>query len=171
MKIALSKSKIEGQGCVAKVDITAGEIICQMLGEVISIPELQRRYTLGMERLGDPLQIAERLYLDMESPYVFINHSCQPNAYVRDSATLTALKNIRAGEEITFDYSMTEWTAEEFGGAEGWKMHNCRCGSANCRGTITSFPLLPMALQETYVKNHWVQNFILEKSCDLASKR
>lgn len=52
-------------------------------------------------------------------PWVFVNHSCRPNAAVRGQA-LVATRDIAPGEEITFDYTTTESElAEPF---------HCRCG-------------------------------------------
>jgi SET domain-containing protein len=38
----------------------------------------------------------------------FINHACRPNCYtevVRDTIWIRAARNIRRGEELTYDYS------------------------------------------------------------------
>ena len=57
----------------------------------------------------------------------FINHSCEPNAYMRsapgDKVLFFALRDIQAGEEITMDYR------DPYHPAAG----ECRCGSAKCR--------------------------------------
>jgi hypothetical protein len=55
------------------------------------------------------------------------NHSCDPNtAY--SGLNLVALRDIRAGEELTVDYA-------GFGNADAAPFI-CSCGAENCRGTI-----------------------------------
>lgn len=39
--------------------------------------------------------------------FMFLNHSCGPNAELRSDNTYYALKDIKAGEEITFNYRGT----------------------------------------------------------------
>jgi hypothetical protein len=62
-------------------------------------------------------------------PDAFINHSCSPNAELRllGGFYLYSLKEIAAGEEVTFDYATLYPPA--------WSM-KCRCGSPACRGMI-----------------------------------
>ena len=49
----------------------------------------------------------------------FINHSHIPNAWIayspRGFPQLRALREIRSGEEITFDYNTSDWDLGEFG--------------------------------------------------------
>jgi hypothetical protein len=61
--------------------------------------------------------------------WIYLNHSCQPNGYI-DTADLTfrALRNIKRGEECTFNYLTTEY--------EMAVPFVCRCGAAKCFGLI-----------------------------------
>ena len=68
------KSRIDHNGLFATVPIRQGELICRMEGEEISIPELKRRYASGCERLTDPLQVREDRYIDLDEPFVYLNH-------------------------------------------------------------------------------------------------
>jgi hypothetical protein len=69
----------------------------------------------------------------------FMNHSCEPNAVIRRRAVF-ALKPIRVGEQIAFDYNTTEYElAEPF---------ECRCGSSRCDGLIRGFRFLARREQE-----------------------
>jgi SET domain-containing protein len=59
----------------------------------------------------------------------YINHSCEPNTYMRRTATRAefyALRDIRAGEELTVDYEDSHHEGRL----------RCRCGAARCRGWI-----------------------------------
>ena len=62
------------------------------------------------------------------------NHSCESNVYVmQDNAYMDiALRDIEAGEEVTWDYGVLLPT---------WhKPLRCKCGSSKCRGMIYRLP-------------------------------
>lgn len=62
----------------------------------------------------------------------FINHSCDPNCWVDVEGQriwIIALRDITAGEELTFDYGFD---------VEHWTEHPCRCGTDTCVGYIVS---------------------------------
>lgn len=59
------------------------------------------------------IQIDENFFIcptsreELKKTGVF-NHSCEPNAGFRSSIVLEAIRDIKAGEEITFDYAFCE---------------------------------------------------------------
>jgi uncharacterized protein len=57
----------------------------------------------------------------------FMNHSCDPNCWY-EGEMLVARRDIKAGEEITYDYA-TDCTGRD------WEFQ-CICGSAQCRGRL-----------------------------------
>jgi uncharacterized protein len=67
----------------------------------------------------------------------WINHSCDPNceAIEEDDGRLFiyALRTIRAGDEITFDYRLS-W--DEPVAERPIEAHRCGCGTLKCRGTM-----------------------------------
>lgn len=77
---------------------------------------------------------------------------------------LFAARPIAAGEQIRYDYSNTMWEADEClaVGDTPWAMR-CRCGSAQCRGTVGEFPTLPASLREHYLALGIVQRFIVDR--------
>jgi hypothetical protein len=79
------------------------------------------------------------------SPLRYLNHSCEPNiARVSDDLFgFKALRPIKAGEELTADYSLLETNPY-------WKM-DCDCGSKNCRHKIGSVSSLPA----DYLYQNW----------------
>ncbi len=79
-----------------------------------------------------------------DDPTYFLNHSCDPNAWMKDTWTIMARRDIEAGEEITADYAM--WEADENYVAK-WE---CKCDSQNCRYRITGKDWRIAELQETY---------------------
>jgi uncharacterized protein len=75
------------------------------------------------------------------------NHSCDPNLWWDGAYTLTARRDIAAGEELTNDYA-TSTDSAEFG-------MNCSCGAACCRGAISGLDWRRSDLQQRY-GDHWV---------------
>ena len=60
----------------------------------------------------------------------YINHSCQPNAYVEiDTGCVKSLSHLTKGMHITIDYNLTESNILE--------SFECACGSPNCRGHMS----------------------------------
>jgi len=65
-------------------------------------------------------------------PCMYFNHSCDPNCGFAslDSGLVVAIRDIEAGEELTYDYQCMDTEATFYDGLE------CACGSAKCRGTL-----------------------------------
>jgi SET domain-containing protein len=63
----------------------------------------------------------------------FVNHSCNPNAYIRGQVSLYTLKDIESGEEITFDYGTVLFGSKK---NPTYKI-KCYCHSKDCRKVIT----------------------------------
>jgi hypothetical protein len=87
-----------------------------------------------------------------------INHSCAPNAGLRfagGTVTLIAVREIAAGEEITWDYSTT--LAES-----NWHMI-CQCRSADCRRVIGNFSTLAPERQEWFRARNLVAPYLRRK--------
>ena len=69
---------------------------------------------------------------EIESQYdYFINHSCDPNAWMINDGDVAARRNIFAGEQITIDYAT--FVVNEF---ESSRIDPCLCGSSYCRGKV-----------------------------------
>ena len=149
-----------GKGLFAARPIAAGETILRFTGPLIGLADTIAKG----DTEGNPLQVGPAHYIDLEPPGVFVNHSCTPNAGIRDDVLLTALRPLAAGEHVCCDYSTTMWEADERTavGDTPWAMR-CRCGSAQCRGTAGEFPTLPAALREHYLALGIVQRFIVER--------
>jgi hypothetical protein len=100
-----------------------------LIDEMYQFPENMQKYTM---------QIEERFILT--SPHAipedtdYFNHSCDPNSGFKGQIFLVALRDIKAGEEITFDYGMT--VSESVGSDMVFTM-DCMCGSPHCRKKIT----------------------------------
>ena len=91
------------------------------------------------------LQIGEDEYLESTEEFDnYLNHSCEPNCFI-DSTTmeLTTLREIEVGEELSFDYNITEYDLV---------VHDCdfdcQCGTSSCLGRVEGFRYLSPAERE-----------------------
>ncbi len=141
-----------GLGVFAKRTIAPWETILAFDGPIIDFAETKRRGP----RECMAFQIGPNTYIDTQPPAVFVNHSCDPNAGIRNDKNLVALRLIRAGEEIRFDYSTT---MEE----RSFTMQ-CRCGAAGCRKLVTDFTTLPREVRSRYFAQGIVMSFIMDQS-------
>lgn len=140
-----------GRGLFAGRDFCEGELLFRFSGPVIHLAEAIAK---GDEE-GNALQIGASLYMDLVAPGVFVNHSCEPNACVRDITSAYTLRPISRHEEIFYDYSTTM-------SEQRWTMQ-CRCGAPGCRGVIGDFHDLPFDLQRRYIRLRAVQPFIVQE--------
>ncbi|HYG33258.1 MAG TPA: SET domain-containing protein-lysine N-methyltransferase [Clostridia bacterium] len=143
-----------GLGVFARRSIRKGETILTFGGPVIDFAETKRRGPWECM----PLQFGPNQYFDTQPPGIFVNHSCHPNAGIRNDRDLVALRDIQPGEEIRFDYSTT---MEE----QSFTMR-CLCGAPNCRHTIADFSMLSEPVQEEYIAQGIVMSFIVKKLRD-----
>lgn len=148
LKIEVKDGRL-GKGVYAKQDIQPGEVIFRFVGPRMTVKEFLDKYEWSN---CNPLQISESIYLDLITPYVYINHSCNPNAGVRNEGILFALKSIKKGTEITFDYSTTV-------DDPAWNM-NCECLEKNCRGIIADFQTIPFQQMQYYLDNNAITSYI-----------
>jgi SET domain-containing protein len=145
----------KGQGVFAARDIKAGELILRvdMTGlEKYAVEEIDRSPALN----GDHADyVGNGKYVIDDSPGSYVNHSCEPNCCYRMHAIarkdLHALRDIRAGEELTHDYSAT--AIDQFAGNSTWIL-DCSCGSPGCRRKVKGdYFELPPDLQRRYYAN------------------
>lgn len=146
-------------GCFATSPIPAGALICRFTGPVFTFAEMLERVRTGVERSGDdPLQVDDDLFMDVDAPGVCFNHSCGPNAAMRGTADLIALRGIGTDEEIVFDYSLT------IPASNPWVMaFTCGCGSPLCRGTLGNRLTVPDERVQALAAAGALQDFILRE--------
>jgi hypothetical protein len=155
-------SSTSNEGVFTKTDIKKGQTIYFLKGEKISFEETISRVNSGREKAADTLQIDQEEYLDLDEFSRKFNHSCNPNSFIRGQSELVALRDIKRGEEITFDYSTTMDDNYRNASRSIWT-NRCNCGAANCRKSIDQFRELPKRVQEFYLKNGFAPDFILKK--------
>jgi SET domain-containing protein len=154
MGLILGHSKL-GKAVFANRDFKKGEKIIEYKGKLLTREQLPTPY----DKVDDYyVQIGKNLYMGPSGGLDdFFNHSCNPNAGLKieeKRVIFIAIKNIKKGEEITWDYSTT---MDE----DDWEM-DCRCGSKNCRKRIRDFKYLPKEIQQKYIKLGIVPKYILE---------
>lgn len=140
-----------GKGVFAKKFIAAGSVLFRVdIGERMDLKGTRR---LG-ERESHPLQVDIDRYILCGSPFIYYNHSCNPNCAVNTKMQFITLKDILEGEEMFWDYSTSMLE-------RSWTM-KCACGEKNCRRVVTDFDLLPPLLREKYLRLNIVLPFIAQ---------
>lgn len=147
-KIVARRSAIHGNGVFAIAPIAKGERIIEYKG---------RRRTHAEVDAGDSgaVESGHTFLFTLNDEYVidanfegniarWINHSCDPNCEAvieehegedrrKDRVFIEAIRAIRPGEELTYDYGIT---LDEPHTPRLKKIWACRCGAKNCTGTM-----------------------------------
>lgn len=135
-------SGTHGRGVFATGEISAGETLIVWGGRVVTAETVDAR----APRFGElSLQVGDGLYLapaDRAEPADFVNHACAPNAGFAGQITLVAMRAIPRGEEVCFDYAMSE--------TDPGYSFECRCGEARCRGLVCGEDWRRRELQSRY---------------------
>lgn len=135
-------SEIHGRGVYATKLIPNEQRILEYVGERIDKKESERRGISQQEKSmktgGAAVYIftlSKNYDIDGDVPWNtarLINHSCKPNceAWIEGRRIYVhSLRDIQAGEELTFDYGFD---------VECYEDHPCRCGAPDCIGYIVS---------------------------------
>lgn len=112
---------------VAAKDIPCGSHLSDMIGDqVVS----ESRY--------DTIHIGENKHLVISNEMLYTNHCCRkPNAafdFKSQPWRLISVKDIRAGQWVTYDYATTEYISG--------RAFDCQCTSGDCRGRFDGFHAL-----------------------------
>ena len=125
-------SRIHGMGVFARADITTDTRIIEYLGEHVSKEESLRRRKGGNFFV---FIVTDKFDLDGEvdwNPARLLNHSCEPNCeaqFTDGRIWLVAIREIRAGEELTFNYNYD---------LSDYREHPCHCGAKTCVGCVVA---------------------------------
>jgi SET domain-containing protein len=122
-RIARRRSKLHGWGVFALEPINKNTRIIDYAGELIDYKESLKRETKYLKR-GEIwcFTVNSRWVRDANvdgNDARFINHACKPNCYTQiigRTIWIRAAKNIKAGEELTYDYH-----------TDGEQVIPCRC--------------------------------------------
>ncbi len=109
--LTVKDSSLHGKGIFSTKNILKGQIITQIIGEMISAEECIKREEEGNVYI---FWKEDDLYIDVSnhSTIRFINHSCDYNCDVDEDESgnliLLAIRDINEGEELTIDYGYEE---------------------------------------------------------------
>ncbi|MFA5872212.1 MAG: SET domain-containing protein [Parcubacteria group bacterium] len=123
-KISVKRSKA-GLGLYAGEPIRKGDFVIEYTGELISAKVAEERNSKYLFEINSRWTIDGR---GRENLSRYINHSCRPNCdpeIKSKQIMIYAIKNIQAGEELTYDYGKEYFN-------EYIKPKGCRCDK--CRG-------------------------------------
>jgi len=134
-------SPIQGLGAFATRHIPKGTRIIEYAGERLTEAQADDRYpdVLGARHHTFLFAIDGDIVIDAAvdgNEARFINHSCDPNcdAIVDEGRIwIESTRDIAVGEELGYDYA---YELEERHTPEAKRRFPCRCGAANCRGTL-----------------------------------
>ena len=139
--ILVRDSNVHGRGVFATRRIEKGERIVEYLGERVSHDEADRRYEQKDENDSHTFLfiVDSKTVIDAGTDgndARFFNHSCDPNCesvVEKRRVFIEALRTIEPGEEMTYDYQIYRDHDDPDNIDE---IFACRCGFANCRGTM-----------------------------------
>jgi uncharacterized protein len=132
MSLVIRRSKIHNAGCYTKAPIKKGTQIVEYTGPRLTVAEANKKYKKAVRTYLFGLD-DEKHVIDGEGTAAFINHSCAPNCEpdeIGGRVYIFALRNIKAGEELTYDYNLYDGELED--------ESICHCQAKNCRGTMYS---------------------------------
>ena len=127
-KAQMKNTPGKGQGSFATQKIKKGELI-----------------EFSADRVARSLQLNENTYLlsgSIPEPGDMVNHSCEPNCGASGTSSICALKDIEEGEELSFDYAMTD--------ASEYDEFECFCNKKSCRKKIKGTDWQISQIQEVY---------------------
>jgi SET domain-containing protein len=146
--IVVRRSSIHGNGVFAARDLPAGQELIEYRGIRLTHTEADDLYAGGADS-------GHTFLFTLNDHYVidgsaggnaarWINHSCAPNCQgfvientdgdpEKDRIVIEAMRPIRAGEELTYDYGIS---LEERHTPKLKRIWACRCGTPVCSGTL-----------------------------------
>jgi uncharacterized protein len=142
-RVEVRESPIHGLGLFARESFGSDEIVLIRGGIALSEAEIQG----GKADPASLLLIEDDLYLGNPvgsgGTEDHLNHSCEPNLWMRDALTVVTRDVVEEDEELTLDYALRETDP-------GWSLFPCGCGSTLCRKKITGQDWRLSELQERY---------------------
>jgi len=159
-KVERRETGVYGLGVFALEDIKAGTVIATFDGvyyEAVSAMQLPNDPPLCAGRHA--IQYSENRWRDgtVDGIARYIAHSCDPNCGIQNQFDIVAKRDIKAGEELKWDYGMSE--DSDF-------LMKCLCGSqALCRGEVGAFHLLSVQEREQFVLRNkgFISQWLVDK--------
>ena len=148
-------SPIHGRGLFARRAIRKGEIVAIKGGHILDRRALARvagRVEQSFIQIADGFFIGATTAAEVKRNKLYINHSCAPNVGILGQIIFVAMRNIRAGEELTYDWAMEENAAART---------ECRCGAPACRKVLTGRDWIRPELRRKY--RRYLSAYLAEK--------
>lgn len=139
-RIRIGKSKIAGRGVFAGENIRKGEFVAVFKGKLIH-KEYKTKSDLHVGKTWN--SVGRNWWIVPDAPFKFMNHSCSPNLGFKTAQRMYALRDIAKDEELTFDYSTTEYV-------DFWAIP-CSCQSPSCRKVVRAVQYLPPEIYKRYL--------------------
>lgn len=137
LKVVRRKSGLHGMGLFAFRDLAAGERLIEYTGKRYENGALPSMEVDGHTKF---LGLSDGTGIDGTGWAALANHSCEPNCELREEkgrrrvrAWLHALRDVKQGEELVWDYRLEVKSRKE-----AFSMWACACGAAECRGTMAN---------------------------------
>lgn len=151
-KAEVRRTTGRGKGVFAKARIKKGEEIAAWDGPVYGWRSRAWDTNRG-DVLHHAIQFEERKWRDSRGIARLLNHSCEANCGIKELFRIVAMRDIAPGEELTWDYEMTE--------DSDWFRMRCRCGSSKCRKVIGSYRNLPEEARRRY--RGYISDWLIKK--------
>lgn len=146
--ILVRRSPIHGNGVFAARNLPAGHTVIEYLGKLVTHDEADAQYDGSVDSGHTFLfTLNEQYIIDANhrgNDARWINHSCDPNCEAvitedakgrraKDRIFIQTRRAVRKGEELTYDYGIKLECRQT---ARLKRIWACRCGKANCTGTM-----------------------------------
>lgn len=136
LKVVARKSGLHGRGLFAARDLAAGEKLIEYTGKRYGKGEHPELQDDGVTKF---LGLSDGTGIDGTGWAALANHGCDPNCELQEEegrggklrAWLHALRDIRQGEELVWDYCLDVRSRKA--AYADWA---CACGAEECRGTM-----------------------------------
>jgi uncharacterized protein len=129
--LVVRSSSIHAAGCYTSLKIKKGTRVIEYDGPRFAKDVADERYAdrdiTYLFSCGDDGEV-----IDGFGTAMFINHSCDPNCEsdsIDGRVFITAIRDIAAGEELTYEYNLFDSDDSDA---------DCYCGAKQCRGTMFS---------------------------------
>ena len=134
--VEIRKSKVHGKGGFALKDITKDTRVIEYVGKRMTKVDSDKKQDneqhkgwVGVFELNKKTDIDGSVSWNYAK---YLNHSCDPNCetdIIRGKIWIIAIKDIKKGEELTYDYNFDFEDDED-------EEYTCKCRAKNCRGII-----------------------------------
>lgn len=132
-----------GRGVFATQDIPEGTVISYIDGQIHFAQNESEVFALAKDHA---VPFGQHLYRNsFSTKAVLLNHSCEPNCYVKEHFYVTTCAPVRKGEELRYSYSLfcdSDWVNPE---------GSCLCGTDTCNGKILPWRDLPVVQKKKYL--------------------